>query len=612
MRNVLNKEPKESGTLFSNLNRLRPLFSRRDKKCYLLLVFMMLVGAVLETLGIGMIPALITLLTNPEKYASLPILKHIVPAGQEGPTSQLAAWCVVLMLIFFTSKIFFFSYYLQLRNRLIARHQIELTRRIFSAYINASWEFHLGKNSAELQRNVIGETIQIFSGIITPLLAISLGVSITLLIIATNIVFLPWTLFIFLIFFCFLSGVALHTFKNSLTQAGETARNARKSSIQSVMEGLSTLLEARILGKESFLISRLTDNVGQFAHADRKRDYISKLFPHILETLAILGLVSILWLLLKSGNDLMEALPVFSLVVASLVRLRQSMAAVMGSLGLMHYSKHAIRNITDHLTALEGQQVKPRKHLDGSPPPPRFREQIQLENISYSYPETDTPSIQELDLTIPYGEIACLTGCSGSGKSTAINLILGILQPKTGRVLVDGVSIHDDLRSWHEQIGYVPQTIHLLDASLRSNVAFGVEEEDIDDDQLLVAIQLAQLEAFVKQQPDGMLTLIGEGGAKMSGGQRQRLGLARALYRRPQLLILDEGTSALDNATEGTILQQLKRHEWPVTIIMISHREASIRFSSRIFLFQHGRVVASGDHKTLMNSSPEYVSILQE
>jgi len=576
--------PNES-SLLDNLLRLRAFFSRSDKKRYLILLLMMVIGAFLETVGIGVIPASLALLTHPDKYASLPILSGWGAEGAPPTTSQLIVGCILFFLVFITFKILYFGYYLNLKNRLIARHQIALSERVFSAYINAPWEFHLGKNSAELQRNVIGETIEVFNGIMNPMLQVALGVTITILIFVANLFFLPWQLFLFLIAFCVLSGLALNVFKHSLTRAGEVARDARKSSIQSVTEGLATLLEARILGKESFLVGRLTANISQFAHSDRKRDYISKLFPHILESIGILGLMLILWFLLLSGKDLVEALPVFSLVVASLVRLRQSLASVIGGLGQMHYSKYAIRNIADHLDKLKQHRQEQARSAPASPVSLTFKNQLRLEQVSYQYPQSDAPALEHLDLSIAHSDIVCLAGSSGSGKSTAINLMLGILAPASGRILVDGTPIHQNLSEWHQLIGYVPQTIHMLDDTLRRNVAFGVEDEDIDEEALNTALRLAQLEDFVQRQPDGPRTLIGEGGAKMSGGQRQRLGIARALYRKPEILILDEGTSALDNATESTLLNQLKDHAWPSTIILISHRVASIRFCSKIFVF---------------------------
>ena len=604
--------PPDSSTLLANLNRLRPLFSRADKKNYVILVLMMLVGAFLETLGIGMVPAFLKLLTDPDQIKGLPIISNHIPQELVDSPPTLFAWCIGLFVAFIIFKILYFAYYLRLKNRLTARHQIALSQRVFSAYINASWEFHLDKNSAELQRNVIGETIEIFNGIINPLLNISLGLAVTVLIFITNFALLPWDLLLFLLVFCVLSGIALNSFKHSLTRAGESARDARKSSIQSVNEGLATILDSRILGKESFLVSRLTKNISQFTLADRRRDYISKLFPHILEAIAVLGLLLMLWLLIHSADDFMDTLPTLSLVVASLVRLRQSMANVIGGFGQMHYSKLAIRNITDHLDNLEQQKSPTAAQTSSESNPISFEKEIRLKSLTYQYPRADAPSLQSIDLTIPHSQTVCLTGASGSGKSTAINLILGILQPETGEILVDGVPIQTNLKAWHQLIGYVPQTIHLLAGSIRSNVAFGVPDEDIDEEQLKLAIRMAQLEPFVAEQPDGLDAPIGEGGAKMSGGQRQRLGIARALYRRPKLLILDEGTSALDNATESTILQQLKQHEWPSTMIMISHRATSIRFCSNIFVFENGSIIANGDHDTLLRQCPAYAALLQE
>jgi ATP-binding cassette subfamily C protein len=229
----------------------------------------------------------------------------------------------------------------------------------------------------------------------------------------------------------------------------------------------------------------------------------------------------------------------------------------------------------------------------------QFEKAIRLSKITYLYPETDRPALRDIHLTIHKGESVAFVGSTGSGKSTLVNIILGLLQPQTGTVEVDGVDIHQNLRGWLDHVGYIPQTIVLLDTTIRRNVAFGLPDDAIDDTQLWTVLEAAQLADYVRSLPEGLDTVVGERGVRLSGGQRQRVGLARALYPNPDVLIMDEATSALDNETENHVMQALEALKGDRTIIMIAHRLSTIRGCDCLFFLKDGRIKAHGTYDEL-------------
>jgi ATP-binding cassette subfamily C protein len=242
---------------------------------------------------------------------------------------------------------------------------------------------------------------------------------------------------------------------------------------------------------------------------------------------------------------------------------------------------------------------------------PPLRHALTVESVSFRYEGTRRLVLEDVSLTVQRGESVAIVGTSGAGKSTLVDLILGLHRPQQGVIRVDGVNIADDVEGWQRQIGLVPQEVYLLDASLRENVAFGIPDDEIDDDRVTTAIRRAQLEQFVVGLPEGLATETGERGVRLSGGQRQRLGIARAFYTDPQVLVLDEATSALDNATEAELSSMIAELHGTLTMIVIAHRLSTVKNCDRVFLLEHGRLSASGTFEQLLATSPAFARLAE-
>ncbi len=328
----------------------------------------------------------------------------------------------------------------------------------------------------------------------------------------------------------------------------------------------------------------------------------------VIDTLAVAAMVAIAAILLTSGEDLQSTLLLLGMFALAAVRLIPSTSRLSGALAQLRYRYASTEVIYRELLAL-GQ--RPSDLLPGSleeqVSPIPFRRAVAIEHLSYSYSGTRQPAIDDLSLEIPKGHWVAFIGPTGAGKTTLADLILGLLAPSSGSILVDGRNLQDNLAGWQRNIGYVPQTVYLIDDSVRRNVAFGVPEEEIDDKRVWQALSEAQVDQVVRSLPGELNAVIGERGGRLSGGERQRLGIARALYRDPEVLVIDEATANLDPATEAAIVDVIGGLRGKKTIIVIAHRLAFVRNCDCVYMLAHGRLLSSGGYSDLLSREPAFL-----
>ena len=587
------------------LRLLGSLFTARDKRRYALLFGMMVVGAVLEFVGIGLIPAFIALLTSPDRVSQTQFVGDLIE-GSNAASRSLIVWVGAGALIgVFILKTVYSVWMYHVQFRLIARHRTNIAKRLLSCYMHASWAFHLQQNSSELMRKVMAETSEMIAGVLVPLLSVVLGGMMTILLLILMMLVLPWQCVVTFVILGAVCGYLMSWYRRHLTEAGNKAKLRARKALKTVNEGLDTLMDARILGREQFLVDRFEDDMGAFADADRTRLQASASFPHILEAVVAIGVVLVLLLLVGTGRSMNEIIPELALIAATAMRLRQTTSRVFAGMGQIHFSKVVIGNIVDQIRTLEPQQQGSGAAMSAEQSL-MFNEKIQFENVSFRYPTAGRQAISDISLVIEKGKSVAFVGPTGSGKSTAVNLLLGLLDPTKGTIISDGHAIHENTRSWQNCIGYVPQTISLLDDTIRCNIAFGVSDDEVDEGRIHEVIRLAQLEETIADLENGLDTVVGEKGVRISGGQRQRLGIARALYQRPDILIMDEGTSALDAATEADLVECLRSLEGDVTMVFVAHRLTTIEHCSCIFFLKDGRLQGAGSHQSLLDSVPAY------
>ena len=606
--------------MIEKINKLRPLFSQRDKLQYAGLLVMMGFGAVLEMIGIGAVPAFISTLASPDKVRNFPGVEPVLDTLGITTNKELVIWGAIGFILIFTIRVGYLILLRYVRIRLTERHRVRLGRLLFTRYMKAPYEFHLGRNTAELLRNVESETKNIISGVINPVLKLILNGLMTISIAGLLIATTPWAAM------AAIGGVGggawffLRMVQEKMGKYGKEARTERKKAIQAVNQGLAAFRVARVLGVEGSLIDDFHKSIARYAKLQRYKGVISSLGNPLLEYIAVAGLMLLVLAMVAVGTDLTAMVPLLGLFGAAIVRLRGTIGAITGMLNTLQFNMASVDAVVGDLRALDGlgheAVALPEATQNGatsrSGTSLSFKQELRFEDVTYAYPNTDEPALQSIDLSIEPGQSVGLVGATGSGKTTLVNVLLGLLEPRDGRVLADGVNVRSNLRAWRDYLGYIPQSIFLLDDTIRRNVAFGVPEEEIDDDKVWEALYAAQVGTFVMNElGDGIDAMVGENGVRLSGGQRQRVGLARAIYHNPDVLVMDEATSDLDNETEHRVMEALDDLKANRTFITIAHRLSTVQGCDRLFFMKKGRVAARGTYKELCATREDFREMAQ-
>lgn len=577
------------------VRKLFKLFNKREKRKFILLFAMMIAAALLETLGIGLIVPLAGILTSPDIIQENDILSWIYHTLHFQSTASFIIFSVAMLIAVFIFKNLYLILFHYAQYKVIFNQQVKLSRRLFQEYLSKPYSFHLQRNSAELLRNVNAEVPKVFQGImmsafqlLTELLVIIC--ILTLLVITAPLATLAASVLLggsVLLFF--------KTFKRKISKLGEQQQKVGGEMIRWVNQGLGANKEVKVSGREEFFINSYASQSQIQANNNRYMKILEKV-PHVfIETLLVsIILLTMLIIILQSSNPA-ELVAIMALFSMAAFRLMPSINRVINMITAIKYSLPALEVIYDDLIENgTGEDVIKKGTVSIINGDNRtFQNAINLEKISYRYPEQKDFAIKHVSLTIPIGRSVAFVGESGSGKTTLVDIILGILQPQDGHVLVDGRKLKDLKGIWQQKIGYIPQFIFLSDDTIRNNVAFGLDKSQISEQEIWRALEQAQLKEFVNSLPEKLNTKVGERGVKLSGGQRQRIGIARALYHNPEILFMDEATSALDNETEREIMKSIEILKGHKTLIIIAHRLSTIEKCDTVFEIKAGKLVAT-------------------
>ncbi|MBK8990201.1 MAG: ABC transporter ATP-binding protein [Gammaproteobacteria bacterium] len=511
----------------TSLARLLSLLTASQRREALLLLILMLIGTFLEAVSIGLVVPAIALLVQVDMAAEYPfahqVLTVVAPAGQD----QLIAIAVIALFAVYLFKAIFMSFLTWRQNRFVFGARAALSQRLFEGYLRQPWTFHLQRNSGQLSSILTVETNQFATNALQPgfiLVAEGLAVcAIALLLVAVEA---SGALLVMITLGFAVLGFQRFTHKD-IRRLGEDRLRHEGMRAQSLQEGLGGVKDIKLLGRESEFLARYSEHNLRNARAVGLQNTYLQLPRFWIEVLAVAGMAILVIFLLGRGSATAAVLPTLGMFAVAAFRLMPSVTRLAASMQNLHYASPVVDTLYRELQMLETKPVSPELHL------PRFGERIALHDVGFVFPGSTKPALEDVNLQIPCGSAVGFVGASGAGKSTLVDIILGLLPPTTGRVSVDGIDIHADLRGWQDQIGYVPQSIFLSDDTLRRNVAFGVAAQDIDEVSVRSALRAAQLAEFVDGLPDGLDTLVGERGVRLSGGQRQRVGIARALYNDP-------------------------------------------------------------------------------
>jgi len=481
----------------------------------------------------------------------------------------------------------------------------ELGNRLFHHYMHQSWLFHASGSSSQLTNRIAQESTRITGQIINPLMQMNAKLAMAFFMTLAIFLYNPLVAITGFLLFSGTYILLYKTVRRRLVRNGRHISEAQKMRFKLMGEGFGGIKDALLLGRQKVFTDRFQTECEKFAAAQGTSQALGQVPRYAMEFIAFGTVIFlVLYLLSAHEGDLGEILPVLSVYALAGFKLLPAFQQAYMGVSQIRGNLAAFDAVRDDLRASSltvakssvptGQRLAPRN-------------EIRFDDVVFSYPGKEDPALKNLNITIPANKVTGLVGASGSGKSTAIDLLLGLIEPQQGKVLVDGQPVtKDNCRQWQNSLGFVPQSIFLSDSSITENIAFGLPPENVDEDKVKRAATLAHLDELLEQLPDGLATRVGERGVQLSGGQKQRIGIARALYHDADVLVLDEATSALDGITEKLIMDAIHDFAGKKTIIMIAHRLATVRQCDSLYLLEQGRVTGHGTYDELASGNTTF------
>ena len=585
--------------------KLLLLLTPQERKRAGLLLIMILIMSLLDMIGVASIFPFMLVLTNPGLIEKNSILNTMFEASNIIGVENNQQFLFVLGILVFVLLIISLAFktlttYAQVR--FIQMREYSVSRRLVEGYLHQPYSWFLSRNSAELGKTIFSEVEQLIENGMKPFIeliakgAVTISL-ITLLIIAdpklTLIVGFSLTASYLLIFYFV---------RNYLNRIGKERLKNNELRFMAISEAFGAAKEIKVGGLEQTYINRFSNSAKIFARTQASSLVIAQLPRFILEAIAFGGILLIILYFFSQTGSFNTAIPVISLYVFAGYRLMPALQTIYVSFTQITFIGPSLNKLYDDL---KNSKVFKENQDQGVF---SFNKKITLKNINYNYPNTSRTALKDINLSIPAKSIIGLVGVTGCGKTTIVDIILGLLEPQKGTLEVDGKIItKQNSRSWQRFIGYVPQHIFLADDTVAANIAFGVEPVDISPGAVEKASKIANLHNFIIEElPKQYQTTIGERGVRLSGGQRQRIGIARALYHNPQLLILDEATSALDNQTEKAVMDAINNLAKDITIILIAHRLNTVKICDKIFLLEKGKLKNEGTFDELINTNENF------
>lgn len=587
MKANISSEKKRQGKLkLSDIKAVWSLLPAKKKPKAVSLMLWMIVGMVLEMLSVGLILPVIVALMDSELAGNYPVIVDFLNKLNNPSPPVLLMGAMLLLVGVYSFKNIYLAALAWKQSKFVFDTQTDLAESLFSRYLNYPYTFHMQRNSAELINNLQVELNLFIVYTLSPGMLLIAESLVVLGLASLLLYFEPVGAVAVFGAFLLVGGIFQQLTRKKVSAWGKQRQLHEELRMKHAQQGLGAVKDVKLYGKEEFFLSQYAEHTMKSLRMNQRNSFMHSLARLWLEVLAIAGLSLLLAIMIAQGKPMSSVLPVLGLFAAVSFRLMPSISRIMGGIHQLRFGVAVIELMKKELCSNLQQSGKKNEQS-----PIIFNREISLQNISYTYPMTKRLVLNDISLTIKKGEMVGFIGESGSGKSTVVDIILGLLAPKRGDVLVDSVNIGENTRAWQNMIGYVPQSIYLTDDTLRRNIAFGLVDKDIDSKAVARAIETAQLTEFVERSLEGVDTILGERGARLSGGQLQRIGIARALYHDPEILVLDEATSALDVETEKNVMQAITALHGAKTIVIVAHRLSTLDNCDKIFKLDEGVLV---------------------
>lgn len=572
---------------------LNIILEQGQKKKLGILIVLMMFGGVLETIGISaIIPFLSSLLEPDESSEMMKIVYSISAKFMEHPTqgTLLLVTGIGIVLLYVIKDAYLIMMY-RIQYGFINTFQKTMVQKLFRVFMARPYEYYLNVNTADIQKVFSMDVPQTVSVITSTVQIATEGIMAVL--IMAFLFFTNWKMTLFISALLVVVLLFVKYFLEPLTrEAGAIKQNCNRIRLRWLLQTVSGIKEVKIGNDEKYFEDKFCGASFQYSDSEKRFNILSRLPRIMIETVCVVGMIGYVIIAAQFGADVKAMVMQLGAFAVALIKLMPSVSNITSGINSISYFKNAAEDVAHILSGMDTEfqadrmisySNKPTKKVD-------FQLKIEIKNISFTYYNKDKPLFVDVNMVIPKGKTVGVKGPSGAGKTTIIDIMLGLLRAEKGSVLIDGKDIFDNYPGWLQNIGYIPQFIFLMDDTIRRNVAFGISDAEIDEEKVWKALREAQIDEYVNTLKEGIETVIGERGMRLSGGQRQRIGIARALYHNPDILVFDEATSALDNETETAVMESIDALHGRKTLVIIAHRLKTIENSDIIFNVENGAI----------------------
>ena len=577
------------------IKKLMVLLDGRQKRIMVLLVFLMLIGAVLETLGVSLVIPVMNVVMDEHAVENNKYLQVIcdILRIEYNDTRKLMIFTMLALIGVFVVKNIFLFIQQKAQLRFVYTNQFATSRRMMINFMERPYEYYLNADTSVIQRSITSDVNNMYGLILALLQLFSeaiVFVCLVLVSLATDVWMTVTVTLLLVVVLAIIKGIL----KPIMKKAGEENQDYYSGLYKWIDQSVMGIKEIKVANKENYFINEYAKCGAGYVSAVQRYNLYNATPRLLIETVAIAGMILYMMFQILQGTAVSEIVPQVAALAVAAMRLIPCANRINNHLTSISYFEPFFMGVSDNLQEeirdesinYDENAYKQKAKVDKL----EIKEKIELKDIVYKYPNTEVLIFDHADMEIPVGKSVGIVGTSGAGKTTVVDILLGLLRLQSGEILADGVEVREHYQSWLKNIGYIPQSIFMIDSTIRKNVAFGYADEDIDDEKVWRALKEAQLDEFVRGLPEGLDTSIGERGIRISGGQRQRIGIARALFEDPEVLVLDEATSALDNETEAAIMDSINRLHGKKTLIIIAHRLQTIEKCDMVYRVENGKV----------------------
>ena len=560
----------------STIKKIIFLITKNQRKGLIVLTLLLFIGMFLEVFGLGILIPALSILLDPESFEKIPILVSFKELFPNLLYERFIIVFLIVVVVIYLVKAIFLVFLTHKQNRFINKIIANISNNLFYSYMNQPYNFHLNKNASDLLKNIQVE-INYLLTFFQNLMSICIEGGFVISIVAALIYIDPLGAISIGVFYGVLSIIFIQFTKRKLDQWGQIRINLDSKVSKTALDGLLSIKDLIILGKTSFFIDKFSKDNLLKARINANQATVSQIPRFYLELISIIGLVSFIVLKLLQGENVLSLITVLGVFVAATFRMIPSINRIIGATQGLKFFTPSVEIIYNEIIQLNKKNIELTSHKDFN-----FQNNIEFRNINFGF-TSDHKNLKDISFNILKGQTIGIIGESGSGKSTLVDLLIGLHKPDSGEILIDNISDFQMNQSWRNKIGYVSQSINLIDDSIKKNIAFGVSENKINDLKIKELLAQVQLKIFVNSLQNGVNTKVGDRGVQLSGGQRQRIGIARALYHNPDILILDEATSALDSENEKAVMKSIYNLKGQKTIIIIAHRLSTLESADEIY-----------------------------